>query len=150
CYWETLPAVGTEMALYLEADRMASFKVSDSIFQTERKVVSEEWRMRYANQPYGPLFADFVKTAYKNHSYRWTTIGDMDQLKAAKSAELQEFFNKYYVPNNASLIIAGDIDVDQAKQMVRKYFGWIPRGADVQRDIPQEPEQTETRTSDVY
>jgi zinc protease len=150
CYWQTLPASNTEMALYLEADRMASFKVSDPIFQTERKVVSEEWRLRYANQPYGPMFADFVKAAYKNHSYRWTTIGDMDQLKAATSSELQDFFNKYYVPNNACLVISGDIDVDQTKQWVKKYFGWIPKGADVTRDIQPEPEQAETRRSEVF
>src|SRR3954469_15747219 len=150
CYWQTLPASSTDMALYLEADRMASFKVSDPIFQTERKVVSEEWRMRYANQPYGPMFADFVKTAFKNHSYRWTTIGDMDQLRLAKSAELQDFYNKYYVPNNACLMIAGDIDAAQTKEQVRKYFGWIPKGSDVQRDIAQEPEQTETRRIEVY
>ncbi len=144
-YWETLPSANTEMALYLEADRMSSFKVSDDIFMTERKVVAEEWRMRYANQPYGTMYQDLAKTAYTTHSYRWTPIGDMDQLRAAASSELQEFFNKYYVPNNACLIIAGDIDLDQTKAMVRKYFGWIPRGEEIQRIAPAEPEQTDSR-----
>jgi zinc protease len=144
-YHDTIPSVHTQMALYLEADRMASFKVSDDIFKTERKVVSEEWRMRNANPPYGQLFQDFAKTAYTNHSYRWTPIGDMDQLRAAKSEELQQFFNKYYVPNNACLIIAGDIDPAQTRQWVHDYFGWIPKGADIIRDIAQEPDQTETR-----
>ena len=110
------------MALYLEADRMASFKVSDDIFKTERKVVSEEWRWRTANPPYGQLFQDFAKTAYTNHSYRWTPIGDMDQLRMSTSAELQSFFNKYYIPNNACLIIAGDIDPEQTKTMGARLF----------------------------
>jgi zinc protease len=149
-YVNTIPANSVEMALYLEADRMASFKVKDDIFQTERKVVAEEWRMRTANPPLGTLLQDFSKLAYKNHSYKWTPIGDMDQLRQARSDELQRFFNTYYVPNNACLVIAGDIDTDQTKQWVHKYFGWIPRGGDVPRDIPQEPEQTETRKQVVY
>src|SRR4051794_20222038 len=149
-YVNTLPSNNVEMALYLEADRMASFKVSDTIFQTERKVVSEEWRMRTANPPLGTLYQDFLKTAFKSHSYRWTPIGDMDQLRQAKSAELQEFFNRYYVPNNACLIVAGDIDVPQTKQWVQKYYGWIPKGPDVAREIPTEPEQAEARSMVVY
>lgn len=144
-YVNTLPASSTEMALYLEADRMASFKVNDQIFQTERKVVAEEWRMRYANQPTGPMFQDLLKTAFTTHSYRWTPIGDMDQLRQASTSELQEFFNTYYVPNNACLVIAGDIDIAQTKQWVAKYFGWIPRGPDVVRRAQPEPQQTEPR-----
>ena len=94
-YHETLPASALETALYLEADRMASFKVSDVIFGTERKVVAEEWRMRYMNQPYGRIFEDFQKTAFTTHSYRWTPIGNMDQLRASRTNELQDFFNTY-------------------------------------------------------
>src|SRR5438874_1561428 len=138
-YVNTIPANQLQMALYLEADRMSSFKVSDDIFKVERVVVSEEWRMRYANTPYGTMFEDFVKTAYTTHPYRWTTIGNMDQLKAAASSELQEFFNKYYIPNNACLVIAGDIDEAKTKEWVHKYYGWIPKGPDIKRDIPQEP-----------
>ena len=148
-YHETLPASALETALYLEADRMASFKVSDLIFGTERKVVAEEWRMRYMNQPYGRIFGDFQQAAFKTHSYRWTPIGDMDQLRASRSNELQDFFNTYYVPNNAVLVVAGDIDTPAAKAMVNKYFAWIPRGADVPREIPVEPAQTEARVVDV-
>ena len=148
-YHETLPASALETALYLEADRMASFKVSDEIFGTERKVVAEEWRMRYMNQPYGRIFEDFQKSAYKSHSYRWTPIGDMDQLRASRSDELQDFFNTYYVPNNAILVVAGDIDTPAAKAMVNKYFAWIPAGPDVHRDIPVEPPQTTARELDV-
>ena len=144
-YVNTVPAQYLDMTLWLEADRMASFKVSDEIFQTERKVVAEEWRMRN-NRPYGNLFDIFLKNAYTTHSYQWTPIGNMDQLKAARSNELQDFFNTYYVPNNATLVIAGDFDEAEAKKLVRNYYGWIPKASDPPRDaIRQEPEQTEPR-----
>src|SRR5439155_7005843 len=126
------------------------FKVSDEIFKVERVVVSEEWRMRYANTPYGTMFEDFVKTAYTTHPYRWTTIGNMDQLKAAASSELEEFFNKYYVPNNACLVISGDIDEAKAKEWVHQYYGWIPKGDPIKRDIPTEPAQSEARKIVAY
>jgi zinc protease len=144
-YTNSLPSSNTEMALYMEADRMASFKVNDQMFQTERKVVAEEWRMRYANQPMGPAFQDLLKTAFTDHSYRWTPIGDMQQLAQATSSELQTFFNTYYVPNNACVIIAGDIDLEQTKQWVKKYYGWIPKGPEVPRLTKPEPRQTEVR-----
>jgi zinc protease len=147
-YHNTVPAQYLDMALWLEADRMSSFKVSEEIYKTERKVVAEEWRMRF-NQPYGNLFELFLKNAFMKHSYRWTPIGNMDHLKAARVNELQDFFNTYYLPNNATLVIAGDIDVDAAKQLVRKYYGWIPKGALPARNIPQEPEQTEPRLVEV-
>jgi zinc protease len=149
-YVNTIPANQLEMALYLEADRMAGFKVTDDHFKIERGVVAEEWRLRYANQPYGPLFADFAKTAFTKHSYRWTPIGDMDQLRQASSSELQEFWNTYYVPNNACLIVAGDIDVAKTKQWVRKYYGFIPKGAEIKRLAEIEPEQTEARRLEVF
>src|SRR4051794_14718932 len=91
-YVNTVPANHLEMALYLEADRMASFKVSEQIYDIERKVVAEEWRRRQ-NQPYGTFFEDFLKLAFTTHSYRWTPIGDMSHLKAARVSELQDFFN---------------------------------------------------------
>ncbi|HVT87829.1 MAG TPA: pitrilysin family protein [Tepidisphaeraceae bacterium] len=149
-YVNTIPSNAVQMALYLEADRMASFKVNDNIFQTERKVVAEEWRMRTANPPLGTLEQDFFRTAYNAHSYRWTPIGDMDQLRQASSDELQHFFNTYYVPNNACLIVAGDIDVARTKQWVARYFGWIPKGGDVPRKMPAEPVQNQARELVVY
>ncbi|MEA2708648.1 MAG: zinc protease [Phycisphaerales bacterium] len=143
-YVNTVPAQYLDMALWLEADRMASFKVSDEIFQTERKVVAEEWRMRM-NRPYGSMYEDFLKNVFTKHSYRWTPIGDMDQLRQATSNELQEFFNTYYVPNNATLVIAGDFDPKQADELVNKYYNWIPKGPQPPRNIPAEPKQTEAR-----
>ena len=149
-YVNTIPSNQLEMALYLEADRMSSFKVSDDIFKVERVVVSEEWRMRYANTPYGTMFEDFVKTAYTNSPYRWTTIGNMDQLKAAASSELQQFYNKYYIPNNACLVISGDIDEAKTKEWVHKYYGWIPKGPEIHRDIATDAPQTEARRVVAY
>nr|MBA3273592.1 insulinase family protein [Chthoniobacterales bacterium] len=147
-YVNTIPSQYMDMALWLEADRMSSFKVSDEIYQTERKVVAEEWRMRQ-NQPYGNAYELFLANAFKTHSYRWTPIGNMDHLKAARVNELQDFFNTYYLPNNAVLVIAGDFKADEAKQFVHKYYGWIPKGATPPRNIPAEPDQTEPRQSSV-
>ncbi|MEO6435678.1 MAG: pitrilysin family protein, partial [Tepidisphaeraceae bacterium] len=148
-YVNTVPAQYLDMALWLEADRMASFKVSDEIFHTERKVVAEEWRMS-RNRPYGNLFELFLKNAFAVHPYRWTPIGDMDHLRAGTSSELQDFFNTYYLPNNATLVVAGDFKVDEAKAAVRKYYGWIPRGPAPPRDqIKAEPEHTRSITIEV-
>src|SRR5215208_1183310 len=140
-YVNTIPSNHTEMALYLEADRMASFKVNENIYKTERKVVGEEWRIRQ-NRPYGTLGEDLAAAMFTRHSYRWTPIGNMQHLQQAEVAELQDFFNTYYVPNNATLIVAGDIDIPRTKEWVQKYYGWIPRGGDVPRNMPAEPEQT--------
>ena len=164
-YINTLPAAYLETALYLEADRMASFKVSPKIFATERLVVAQEWALRN-NQPYGTVFEELLKRAFTTHPYRWTPIGNMDHLQAASAGELQAFFNKYYVPNNAILVIAGKIDVPATKEMVKKYYGWIPGNSmhltgksghavnsvlpvPVKRDIPAEPEQTEPRRAEL-
>jgi zinc protease len=97
------------------------------------------------NRPYGNVYEELMKGVFTNHSYRWTPIGNMEHLRAAPVNELQDFFNTYYVPNNAILVIAGDIDVARSKEMVRTYFGWIPRGPDVRRAIPTEPEQDKPR-----
>ena len=144
-YVNTVPSNALQMALYLEADRMASFKVNDLIFKTERFVVAEEWRMRYANQPLGPMSQDLLGTMFKTHSYRWTPIGDMDQLRNAKTSELQRFFNTYYVPDNACLVIAGKFDVEQAKEWVHDYFAWIPEAPQPDRRAQPEPKQTAMR-----
>jgi zinc protease len=147
-YVNTVPSNQLDLALYLEADRMASFKVNEDIYKTERKVVAEEWRIRQ-NRPYGTQFEDFLKNAFTTHSYRWTPIGNMDHLRAAEVAELQEFFNTYYIPNNAVLVVAGDIDVAKTKEMVKKYYAWVPKGPDPKRNAQPEPPQTKARTVTV-
>lgn len=148
CYVDTVPAEDLPMVLYLEADRMSSFKVSEDIYKTERKVVAEEWRIKQ-NKPYGNLFEDLFKNVFTTHSYRWTPIGNMQQLLAAPVSELQDFFNTYYVPNNATLLIAGDIDPEKTKADVHRYFDWIPKGAVVPRHEPVEPRQTQARSVTV-
>ena len=143
-YINTVPSEHLETVLWLEADRMASFKVSEEIYKTERKVVAEEWRMRQ-NQPYGGLMEAFLKNAFTTHSYNWTPIGNMDHLRAAQVAELQDFFNTYYVPNNAVLVVSGDVDVEKTREMVNRFYAWIPRGEPVVRAIPAEPRQLDVR-----
>lgn len=147
-YHQTLPSNQLELALWLEADRMSSFKVSADIFKTERKVVAEEWRIGQ-NKPYGTMYQDFLGLSFQKSPYHWTPIGNMDHLRAAQVSELQDFFNTYYLPNNAVLVVAGDIEVPAAQKLVQKYFGWIPRGPDVKREIPVEPAQTDPRQTTV-
>jgi zinc protease len=144
-YHDTVPSEDLELALYLEADRMSSFKVTDEIYQIERKVVAQEWMLQQ-NRAFGNLYNDLMKAAYKSSSYQWTPIGNMQQLLAAPASELQEFFNTYYVPNNAVLVIAGDVDVPAAKKMVQKYYAWIPKGGEVPHPNGIEPPQTEARS----
>ena len=150
-YVNTVPANALEMALYLEADRMASFVVDEEKFTTERNVVNEEYLQRVANPPYGKLFLDFFELAFDESHYKWTPIGDMEQL-AAKSTpgELQDFFDTYYVPGNAVLVLAGDVEADEAKKLVDRYFGWIPAGGEVPRRSPEEPEQAGVKRKTVY
>lgn len=143
-YYETLPASHLAMALWLEADRMASFKVSPEIYNTERNVVAEEWRMRL-NRPYGALFDILDKAIFTRSNYRWTPIGDMDHLREAAPSELQEFFNRFYVPNNATLVISGNFEPARTKELVRQYFGWIPEGKPIVRTSPTEPQQTQAK-----
>jgi zinc protease len=149
-YINTVPNNHLEMALWLEADRMASFRVSQPVLETERNVVHEEWRQRYGNQPYGTMFQDLFKTAFQTHNYTWMPIGDMEQLAQSTPQELQDFHDLYYVPNNATLIIAGKFDLNEARQWVEQYFGWIPRGQDIVRATKPEPVQTEPRSKIVY
>jgi zinc protease len=145
-YHDTVPSEDLEMCLYLEADRMSSFKVTDQIYQIERKVVAQEWMLQQ-NKAFGNLWADLYKNVFTTSSYQWTPIGNMQQLLAAPAAELQEFFNTYYVPNNAVLVIAGDFNLQAAKAMVQKYYAWIPAGAPVPHRSPSEPPQTQARTA---
>ena len=142
-YVNTVPNNQLQMALWLEADRMASFKVGDNVLATERNVVKEEWRLRYANQPYGAMFKDLFALAFKVHNYKWQAIGDMDQLAQAVTPELQDFHDRYYTPNNACLIVAGQFDVAQAKAWVRDYYGWIKPGPAIIRVSRPEPAQTD-------
>lgn len=138
-YWETVPAQHLPLALWLEADRMASLDVSEDTFKTEREVVKEERRMRYENQPFGQLQEVIFDHAFTTHPYRHQTIGSMADLEAASIADVRDFYHTYYVPNNATVVLAGDFDRGDAMGLVERYFGRVPRGRPVPRDIPAEP-----------
>jgi zinc protease len=141
-FWETLPAQYLPLALWLEADRMATLRVDEATFRNEREVVKEERRMRVDNQPYGRLNEIIYDHAFTTHPYKHPTIGSMADLQAASIDDVREFHQTFYVPENATLTIVGDFDTAQAKEMISTYFGRVPKAARaVPRDIPREPPQ---------
>jgi predicted Zn-dependent peptidase len=130
-YFETVPSNQLELALWLESDRMGT--LADALTQekldNQREVVKNEKRLDVDNQPYGTYQIELLAQAYPaNHPYHHDVLGSMEDLSAATLADVRAFFHTYYAPNNAVLVVAGDIDVPQTKEIVRKYFGWIPRG----------------------
>jgi len=138
-YYEILPSNQLELGLWMESERMLHAKIDQVGVDTQREVVKEEKRQRVDNQPYASFLSEMFVRAFKQHNYRWVPIGSMDHLNAATLEEFMAFYKKYYVPNNATLSIAGDIDVAQTKAMITKYFGDIPAGATVQRPSAYEP-----------
>lgn len=144
-FWQTVPAQFLPLVLWLEADRMGSLEVSEQKFLSEREVVKEERRMRVDNVPYGGLAEVIFDKAFTTHPYKHQTIGSMRDLEAASIADVRGFYETYYVPNNATLTLVGDFDSKQAQAMVEQYFGRIPRGKAVPRDIPTEPKQKAER-----
>jgi predicted Zn-dependent peptidase len=132
-YFETLPSNRLNLGLWLEADRMRSLAITDTNFENQRETVKEERRLRVDNQPYAAAFTEGLTSAYDSTScfaYSHSVIGSMDDLNAAKTPDVQEFFNLYYAPNNATLAVVGDFAADQAKQLIGQFFGDIPRGAE--------------------
>jgi zinc protease len=145
-FWETVPAQYLPLVLWLEADRMASLRITKETFTNEREVVKEERRMRVDNQPYGRLNEIIYDQAFTTHPYKHATIGSMKDLEAASVEDVRDFYNTYYVPANATLALVGDFDAAQAKDLVNEYLGRVPRAErPVPRDIPKEPPQTKER-----
>src|SRR5687768_13999396 len=141
-FWETVPAQYLPLALWLEADRLASLRIEEKVFQTEREVVKEERRMRIENQPYGRLNEIVYDQAFTVHPYKHPTIGSMKDLEAASIDDVRDFFRTYYVPNNATLVIVGDFDTKEEIRLVEQYLGRVPKSdKPVPRDIPVEPPQ---------
>jgi zinc protease len=131
-YYEVFPSNSLELGLWMESERMMHPIINQIGVDTQNEVVKEEKRLRVDNQPYGSLIAEVKKNMYVKHPYRWATIGSMDHLDAAKLEEFQAFNKKFYVPNNAVLVVAGDLnDIPKTKEWVNKYFGAIPRGKEV-------------------
>ena len=145
-FWQTLPGHYLPLALWLEADRMATLRVDDGAFRREREVVKEERRMRIENQPYGRLSEIIYDNAFLVHPYKHPTIGSMADLEAASIADVRDFHRTFYVPENATVTVVGDFDSAQALQLVTQYFGKVPKAArPVPRDIPTEPPMTRER-----
>jgi zinc protease len=149
-FWETLPSQYLPLALWMEADRMATLRVDRDAFEKEREVVKEERRLRVDNQPYGRLNEILFDHAFTTHPYKHATIGSMKDLEAASLQDVRDFHDTYYVPENAVVTVVGDFDSTQATQLVQQYFGRVPKATrPVPRDIPKEPEQTQERRATI-
>jgi predicted Zn-dependent peptidase len=138
-YYELLPSNQLGLGIWLESERQMHAKIETAGVETQRQVVKEEKRQRVDNQPYGTFGENVFKRAFKVHPYRWMPIGSMQHLDNAKLQEFIDFYKTFYVPNNCVLSIAGDINIDETKQMIDKYFSPIPRGADIPRPDIKEP-----------
>ncbi len=139
-YYEVFPSNQLETGLWLESERMMHPVINEIGVKTQNEVVKEEKRLRVDNSPYGSFIAEIMKRLFTNHSYHWVPIGSMDHLDAATLDEFIAFNKKYYTPNNAVLVIAGDIDIEKTKSLVEDYFGEIPAGTPIVRNfIKEEP-----------
>lgn len=124
-YFETAPSNKLELLLWLESDRMATLQVTQENFDNQREVVKEEKRQRYDNVPYGSRWGEMMKRLFKGQTYEWIPIGSMEDLNSADLNYAQEFYRKYYSPDNAVVVVSGDIDYDETASLVKKYFGDI-------------------------
>jgi predicted Zn-dependent peptidase len=145
-YFEILPSNQLELGLYLESERLMHAKIDQIGVETQREVVKEERRQSIDNQPYGTILIETLKRAYQVHPYRWPIIGSMEHLNQAKLEEFMDFYTKFYVPQNATLSIAGDIDVEETKKLVEMYFEDIPKG---KNEIPPVTEVEPPQKSEV-
>ncbi|MFL5763763.1 MAG: M16 family metallopeptidase [Bacteroidia bacterium] len=145
-YYLTLPAENLETAFWLESDRMLSLAFSEKSLEVQRAVVIEEFKQRYLNQPYGDVWLLLRPMAYKVHPYRWDTIGkEISHIENAQIGDVKSFFKRFYCPNNAIMVVAGNVDKEEVKQLSEKWFGPIPKGPENKRNLPAEPAQTEER-----
>ncbi len=150
-YYEILPSNQLALGLYMESERMLHLKIDSIGVETQRKVVKEEKKQRLDNQPYGTLEERIFADAYKVHPYRWTPIGSDQYIDKATLDEFKAFYKRFYVPQNATLSIAGDIDVEKTKELVKKYFGDIPKGTlEITRPHEVEPKKTAEVRDTVY
>lgn len=149
-YYITLPAENIETAFWLESDRMLSLAFSEKSLDTQRNVVMEEFKQRYLNQPYGDVWLKLRPLAYKTHPYQWATIGqDLAQIENAQMEDVKAFFKKHYNPQNAILVVGGNVKTEDVKQLAEKWFENIPAGEKYNRSLPKELPQTEARAETV-
>ncbi len=145
-YYVTLPAENIETAFWLESDRMMSLSFDPKVLEVQRKVVIEEFKQRYLNQPYGDVWLKLRPLTYQKHPYRWATIGkEIKHIEDATLEDVKDFFFRFYRPNNATLVVAGNIEFSQLKALAEKWFGDIPAGEPINRNLPKEPRQNEAR-----
>lgn len=145
-YYLSLPAENLETGFWLESDRMLSLAFSEKSLEVQRNVVIEEFKQRYLNQPYGDVWLLLRPLAFKVHPYKWDTIGkEIAHIENATMDDVKNFFKKFYCPNNAIMVVAGNVELNQVKQLAEKYFSPIPKGPNYERNLPQEPEQKTTQ-----
>ena len=151
CYFEVLPSNQLELGMWLESERMLHAKVDQKGIETQREVVKEEMRMRYDNRPYGSFQREILQRVYQKYPYKWPTIGSMEHLNEASEDDYVKFYNTFYVPNNAVLVVAGDIDITQTKAWINQYFSTIPpnKGVIYRPDI-EEPAITKEVRDTIY
>lgn len=139
-YFETFPSNNQQLGLWMESERMRHPVINQIGVDTQREVVKEEKRLRLDNQPYGNVLTALQSNLFKKHPYRWTTIGSMEDLNEAKLDEFKAFFKKFYIPNNATLVVAGDINPSETKAWIKEYFEDIPKGTPiVQPNMKEDP-----------
>jgi zinc protease len=149
-YYITLPSANLETAFWLESDRMLSLAFSKKSLEVQRNVVIEEFKQRYLNQPYGDVWLKLRPMVYKKHPYRWATIGKtIKHIEDAKIEDVKAFFKKHYNPQNAIMVVGGDVKTEDIKAMAEKWFGPIPAGDKYVRNLPQEPAQKKERRETV-
>ena len=146
-FYNILPAENIETALWLESDRMMKLDFSSKSLATQQKVVIEEFKETCLNQPYGDMWHHLSDMAYKEHSYRWPTIGLVpEHIQDAKLGDVEAFFYRYYRPNNAVLVVVGNIQISDVKSQINKYFSDIPAGIELKRLLPVETKQSQFRS----
>ncbi|OWP61605.1 peptidase M16 [Hymenobacter amundsenii] len=149
-YYLTLPAANLETGFWLESDRMLNLAFSDNGLEVQRKVVVEEFKQNYLNQPYGDVWLKLRPLAYQHHPYQWATIGkEISHIEDATMAQVRAFFAKHYAPANAILVVAGDVTVAEARRLAEKWFGPIAGGTRYERQLPAEPRQEEARFLEI-
>ncbi len=145
-YYLSIPKENIETAFWIESDRMLNLAFSEKSLEVQRNVVIEEFNQRYLNQPYGDLWLLLRPLVFRKHPYQWATIGkDISHIENAKMEDVKAFYKKYYNPDNAIMVVAGDVELEEIKQLSKKWFGPIERGSAFERSIPMEPKQTEPR-----
>lgn len=149
-YYIQLPSENLETAFWLESDRMLSLAFSEKSLEVQRKVVCEEFKEHYMDKPYGDAWFKMRELAYKSHPYKWMTIGkQLSHIEDARLEDVKRFFFKHYRPNNAVMVVAGNVDTDQVKELAEKWFGGIDAGEKTHHNLPVEERQTEARKKEV-